>query len=179
MSTAWKSPVCTCTSARAPIWSIFARSAGRWSGPPAKSAARSRRSAPAAACRFPIGPSRPTSTSTPTFSFGTKSRRGLEERFGHKVRWKSSRAATSSPRRLPRHRDPRDQADGRQHVLSARRRLQQSGPADPVRLLSPDVDRSRRHLFALPIDQHRGNSVSPLPTHKFDVSLSLDGRGPG
>ena len=36
--------------------------------------------------------------------------------------------------------------DGREHVLSARRRLQQSGPADSVRVLSPDGDLPGRWL---------------------------------
>ena len=33
---------------------------------------------------------------------------------------------------------------GEQHVLSARRRVQQSGPADSLWLVPPDVDRAAR-----------------------------------
>ena len=54
---------------------------------------------------------------------------------------RSSRAATSWPRAATWSREIRAiKRMGEQHVLSARRRLQQPGPADSVRRVSPDVD---------------------------------------
>ena len=50
--------------------------------------------------------------------------------------------------RLPGGRDSRRQAAGRQHVLPVGRRLQQPRPADPLRLVSSDVDRAGRRRHA-------------------------------
>lgn len=56
-------------------------------------------------------------------------------------------------------RDPRGQAAGRALVLSVGRRFQQSGPADPLRLLSSHVDRAPRRCTAAGSRGDRGRSV--------------------
>ncbi len=96
--TGWESAACTCTSARAPTWSTWARSAARWNVRLARSAARSRRSAPAAVCRFPIAKGRPMSTWTPTSSSGTPPGGGWKTPSATSCVWKSNRAVTWSPR---------------------------------------------------------------------------------
>ena len=118
------------------------RSAARWKRPPSTVGRidhhdqRRRRPADALSRR----PDR-TSISTSTFELWDASRKRLED----EVRPPADARDRAGPlprrrERLPHRRDPRHQADGRQHVLPARRRLQQSRPADPLRRLSPDVD---------------------------------------
>ena len=123
-----------------------ARSAARWRrrrcavGPH-----RSPRSAPAAACRCPIARARRYVDLDAYFELWDATRKRLEDAVRpHDLRWRSSRAATWSPRAATWSAEIRAVKQmGEQHVLSARRRLQQPGPADPVRRLSPDVDRAR------------------------------------
>ena len=57
-----------------------------------------RRSAPAAACRSPIAPGRPTSISTLISDCGTPPAAGWKTRSATSCGWRSSRAATWSPR---------------------------------------------------------------------------------
>ncbi len=137
-----RSPGCTCTSARAPIWSISRRSAGRWKSWPRLRAARSRRSAPAAACRSPIGRANRTSISTPISSLWDATRQRLGSASATASASRSSRAATWSPRAAIWSPKSAPSSGWAQHVLPARRRLQQSGPADSLRRLPPDVDRA-------------------------------------
>ena len=84
--TAWASPACTCTSARAPTWSISRRCAARWKRRRARSAARSRRSAPAAACRCRIAQSEAYVDLDAYFELWDATRKRLEDAFGHQLR---------------------------------------------------------------------------------------------
>ena len=85
-----------------------------------------------------------TSISPPTSRCGTPRASGSKTRSATRCGWRSSRAATWWPRAATWSREIRAiKQHGRQHVLPARRRLQQSGPADPLRRLSSDVDRAR------------------------------------
>ena len=142
------SPACTCTSARAPIWSTFRRSAARWSRRRPKSGPSLR--------SISVGGGLPT-VYRPTdayvdlaayFALCDATRKRLEERFGHAVRLEiePGRYLVAESGYLVAE-IRADQAAGRQHVLPARRRLQQSRPADPLRRVSSDVDRAgrRRH----------------------------------
>ena len=61
-------------------------------------AARSRRSAPAAGCPFPIARAKATSISTPTSSCGTRRASGWKTRSATSCDWKSNRVDTWSPR---------------------------------------------------------------------------------
>ena len=68
---------------------------------------------------------------------------------GHAVRPRDFAGDRAGPlpgrrERLPDQRNPRDQDGWREHVLSARRRLQQPGPADSLRRVPPDGDLPRR-----------------------------------
>ena len=140
------SPACTCTSARAPTWSTCRRSAARWRSWP-REVGRSLTTISAGG-GLPVpyrdGQTR-TSIWTRTSSCGTRRASGWKTRSATRcaLEIEPGRYLVAESGYLVT-RDPRRQADGRQHVLSARRRLQQPGPADPVRRLSSDVDRAGR-----------------------------------
>ena len=74
------------------------------------------------------------------FQLWDATRKRLEEKFGHKLTLEiePGRYLVAESGYLVT-RDSGGQADGGQHVLSARRGLQQSGPADSVRGVSSDV----------------------------------------
>ena len=144
------SPACTCTSARAPTWSISRRSARRWSRRP-------RRSGPTVAS-ISAGGGLPT-VYRPERLLRRSGR--LFRPLGRRAQ-AAGRALRPSPCGLEIEpgrylvaesgylvaeiRAVKRQGDNT--VLPAGRRLQQSRPADPLRRLSSDVDRARPTAIA-------------------------------
>ena len=138
-----RSPACTCTSARAPIWSTCAGL--RRDGRTAREVGRSLTTISAGG-GLPV-PYRAEQTYVDLAAYYRALGRDAQT-AGRRVRPQAHAGDRAGPlpgrrKRLSGQRDSRHQANGRQHVLSARRRLQQSRPADSVRRVSSDVDRAR------------------------------------
>ena len=76
-----------------------------------------------------------------------------------------ARPLSGRRKRLPDQRNPRDQNGRREHVLPARRRLQQPGPPHPVRRVSPMAicPASERSELGVLDSDPRGKSSSAAP----------------
>ena len=136
-----RSQGCTCTSARAPIWTHLSQVCGAMERAALVIGSRSDRSAPAAGCRCRIAKGEQYVDIAAYFKLWDAARHGWPTQFGHEISLEIEPGRYLVGRkRLPGQRDSRHQTDGRQHVLFDRRRIQQSSSADPVRRLSPDGD---------------------------------------